>query len=228
MGREPELAGWPTGCPSTQTAPPTKNSFFQIGTVLFSASIAKRHASNAAARCGALTPIHTLVSPISTRPNRCTIATRSIANRARASAPISRIFAERHRFVRFVFQVARLLPLKVVAHKTIKRDQRAILRPTQIGSQRRRIDFLAHQLKRLERHRRRRRRSAAHRRQKRYLVASRERRLQLAIFLIARRRNRISKLRQFWELLAVPFEEIAHRAHHRKSRRRPAPARRSP
>src|SRR5579884_524733 len=62
------------GSPSAQTTPSEKCSFFQIGTVRFKVSIAKRQASKAAARCADATTIRTLVSPISTRPSRCTIA----------------------------------------------------------------------------------------------------------------------------------------------------------
>ena len=59
--------------PSAQTEPSVKNSFFQIGTVLLSVSIAKRQASNAAARWGELTAISTLVSPTGMRPKRWTM-----------------------------------------------------------------------------------------------------------------------------------------------------------
>ena len=62
--------------PSAQTAPSAKYSFFQMGTVRLRVSMAKRHASNAAARCAALTAMNTLVSPITRRPTRCAIATR--------------------------------------------------------------------------------------------------------------------------------------------------------
>src|SRR5579863_1076479 len=63
------------GSPSAQTAPSSKCSFFQMGTVRLSVSISQRQASNAAARWAAATAINTLVSPISSRPSRCTNAT---------------------------------------------------------------------------------------------------------------------------------------------------------
>src|SRR5581483_6615516 len=68
------------GSPSAQTAPSSKNSFFQMGTVRLSVSINHRHASKAAARCADPTTIRTLVSPISRRPSRCTMLTSLILN----------------------------------------------------------------------------------------------------------------------------------------------------
>src|SRR5579859_6948906 len=52
------------GSPSAQTAPSSKYSFFQMGTVFFNVSISQRQASKAAARCAEATTIKTLVSPI--------------------------------------------------------------------------------------------------------------------------------------------------------------------
>src|ERR1700752_1951112 len=50
------------GSPSAHTAPSTKVSFFQMGTVFLSVSISQRHASNACARCAEATTMTTLVS----------------------------------------------------------------------------------------------------------------------------------------------------------------------
>src|SRR6267154_6745148 len=81
------LAGWlpeprrissGKGSPSAHTAPSSKYSFFQMGTVRLSASISQWQASNAAARWADATTISTLVSPISRRPRRCTRATSRI------------------------------------------------------------------------------------------------------------------------------------------------------
>src|SRR5436189_154157 len=58
------------GSPSAQTAPSSKCSFFQIGTVRFKVSISQRQASKAAARCADATTMTTLASPISNRPRR--------------------------------------------------------------------------------------------------------------------------------------------------------------
>src|SRR5215469_3000889 len=69
------LGGVGGSSPSAHTAPSAKYSFFQMGTVFFNVSIAYRQASNAAPRCGALTAMNTLVSPISRCPRRCTMAT---------------------------------------------------------------------------------------------------------------------------------------------------------
>src|SRR6267378_5522946 len=79
--------------PSAQTAPSSKYSFFQMGTVRLRVSIAKRQASKAAARCGALTAMNTLVSPIARRPSRWTMATQWIRYFSWSWAPISRILA---------------------------------------------------------------------------------------------------------------------------------------
>ena len=50
-----------TACPSTHcSSPPSKCSFFQIGTERLSSSIAQRHASNAGPRCSATTTTATL------------------------------------------------------------------------------------------------------------------------------------------------------------------------
>ena len=50
--------------------PSSKYSFFQMGTVSLSVSMAKEQASNAAFLCGAATAITTAVSPISSFPMR--------------------------------------------------------------------------------------------------------------------------------------------------------------
>src|SRR5258705_2134961 len=73
------------------TSPPSKCSFFQIGTTSFSRSIANRHASKASARCAAEIAIATEVSPISTTPTRCAIAMRTIFHRSSASLASLRI-----------------------------------------------------------------------------------------------------------------------------------------
>ena len=60
-------SGWPfTHCAS----PPSKCSFFQIGTLRFSSSITQRAASNTAPRCGALVTTATLASVTGTTPSR--------------------------------------------------------------------------------------------------------------------------------------------------------------
>ena len=56
---------------SPQLSPPSQDSRFQIGTVRFSSSMAKRAASNASPRCGADTATTTAASPTSTTPVRC-------------------------------------------------------------------------------------------------------------------------------------------------------------
>src|SRR5262249_60277033 len=58
------------GSPSVQTAPSSKYSFFQMGTVRLSVSMIHRQASNAGPRWAEATTISTLVSPISSRPRR--------------------------------------------------------------------------------------------------------------------------------------------------------------
>src|SRR5262249_48940998 len=63
------------GSPSTQTAPSSKYSFFQIGTVRFRVSINQRQASNAGPRWPEATTIKTLVSPISSFPRRWIMVT---------------------------------------------------------------------------------------------------------------------------------------------------------
>src|SRR5215475_8655091 len=80
------------GSPSAHTAPSTKYSFFQMGTVFFSVSISQREASKAAARCRDATTISTLVSPISNRPSRWTKATSRTWNWFIACVAISSIF----------------------------------------------------------------------------------------------------------------------------------------
>src|SRR5712691_10878310 len=52
------------GSPSAHTAPSSKYSFFQMGTVRLRLSISQRQASNAAARWADTTTMRTLVSPI--------------------------------------------------------------------------------------------------------------------------------------------------------------------
>src|SRR5579864_1033148 len=49
------------GSPSAQTAPSSKCSFFQMGTVFFRVSISQRQVSKAAPRCAEATTISTLV-----------------------------------------------------------------------------------------------------------------------------------------------------------------------
>src|ERR1700690_2081683 len=53
------------GSPSAQTAPSSKYSFFQMGTVRLSVSMSQRQASKAAARCAEATTIKTLGPPTS-------------------------------------------------------------------------------------------------------------------------------------------------------------------
>ena len=66
---------------------PTKYSFFHTGTVRFKRLMPSRAASNAGLRCGAVTTTATLVSPISMRPRRCTMAMRPIENPSAISRP---------------------------------------------------------------------------------------------------------------------------------------------
>src|ERR1051326_6152947 len=73
LGWEPVFGSpgfWGKGSPSAQTAPSSKCSFFQIGTVFLTLSISQRQASNAAARCGEATAMAMLVSPICRLPRR--------------------------------------------------------------------------------------------------------------------------------------------------------------
>src|SRR5207253_578029 len=72
------------GSPSAQTAPSSKYSFFQMGTVRLRASISQRQASKATPRWAAATTIRTLVSPISRRPRRWIIVTSRTLNWASA------------------------------------------------------------------------------------------------------------------------------------------------
>ena len=58
--------------PSTHTSPSAKCSFFQIGTISLSRSIAYRLASNAASRWAEEMAITTLTSPTGRAPVRCT------------------------------------------------------------------------------------------------------------------------------------------------------------
>src|SRR5208337_1196750 len=62
FGRSVERRSAGKGSPSAQTAPPSKYSFFQMGTVRLRVSMSQRHASNAAARWDEATTISTLVS----------------------------------------------------------------------------------------------------------------------------------------------------------------------
>ncbi len=74
---------------STQSLDPSGwNSFFQIGTVDFTRSIAARHASNASERCGATAAIATDGSPTARRPTRCFIRTRASGNSRRSASAI--------------------------------------------------------------------------------------------------------------------------------------------
>src|SRR5882724_10287144 len=74
------------GSPSAQTAPSSKYSFFQIGTVFLRVSINQRQASKAAARWADATAMKTLLSPISMRPRRWTMRASRTANFWSASA----------------------------------------------------------------------------------------------------------------------------------------------
>ena len=77
------------GSPAAHTAPSTKVSFFQMGTVFLSVSISQRQASKACARWAEATTISTLVSPTSSRPSRCTIVTWRTPNcAARLARPV--------------------------------------------------------------------------------------------------------------------------------------------
>ncbi len=112
--------------PSAQTAPSAKYSFFQMGTVRLSVSMAKRHASKAAARCGALTAMKTLVSPMSRRPRRWAMATRSMANFAWMSVGDFFQFRERHGFVGFVIEIERAAAVGIVANAAVEGDDGAV------------------------------------------------------------------------------------------------------
>ena len=65
----------PHGCAATQTSPSSKTSFFQIGTVSLSVSIANSQASKAAFRWGVDTAMITAVSPTAKLPTRWCILT---------------------------------------------------------------------------------------------------------------------------------------------------------
>src|SRR5581483_7744668 len=75
-------------CVPIQTSPPSKTSFFQIGTVFLISSMAKRLAAKAASRWADETTMITLASPICTGPSRCTMAILQIGHFCLASAPM--------------------------------------------------------------------------------------------------------------------------------------------
>ena len=112
-------------CGPTQTSPSSKCSFFQIGTVSFSVSMAKRHASKAWARWGEDTAIITLDSPISRRPMRCTRAIRVMAGqRLRMAAADLPHLGQRHRPVRLVLEELHPAPAGLVPHHAREQGQR--------------------------------------------------------------------------------------------------------
>ena len=108
--------------PSTQTSPSAKISFFQIGTVRLSSRMAHSQASNAARRCGALTAITTLVSPISIWPVRWTMPMCAISKRSWASRPSRCNSLQGHRRVSFVDQVKRSASARPLAGVTVQGD----------------------------------------------------------------------------------------------------------
>jgi len=86
IGRRPQ----PSGEPFTHSGSPSaKNSFFQMGAVCFTCSIAQRHASNAGARCGAVTTTATLASRTGTSPRRCTMVHEATSCAAHARRSIA-------------------------------------------------------------------------------------------------------------------------------------------
>ncbi len=69
----PDQRGQPIPYPGVSpihTSPPSKYSFFQIGTTSFNRSMKYSADSNAGLRCAALTASTILVSPMLTRPDR--------------------------------------------------------------------------------------------------------------------------------------------------------------
>ena len=79
------------GCaPVAQSEPSDQCSFFQIGTLSLTRSMHASAAANASARCGLDTTTATAVSESSSRPSRCTTATRSTpGHSSRIAATIS-------------------------------------------------------------------------------------------------------------------------------------------
>ncbi len=73
-----------------QSSPPAHVSRFHMGTVVLTASMANRAASNASARWGAEATITTEVSPTARDPSRCRITSRPReGERRRASAAMA-------------------------------------------------------------------------------------------------------------------------------------------
>ena len=91
------------GSPSAHTAPSSKYSFFQIGTVFFRVSMIQRHASNAAPRCAEVPQSARWLR--SRKPSQAMkddgIANGKIANRTFRQLPK---FLDRHVFVGFVVE----------------------------------------------------------------------------------------------------------------------------
>ena len=86
----------------------------------------QRQASNAAPRCAAATTIRTLVSPISSRPNRWTIDT-PLHRKTLPRLPRQRFHLfQRHRFIGFIVQIERAPATGVVPHDAIEDHGRAI------------------------------------------------------------------------------------------------------
>ena len=131
------------GSPSAHTAPSSKYSFFQIGTLHLSVSISQRQASKAAARCADATAISTLVSPMCRRPRRCTIG--HVANLKSAERFSCQRFhlLQRHLLVRFVIQVERLTAARLVPHDSLKNQRSAIFSPLEGLENLRSLDRLA-------------------------------------------------------------------------------------
>ena len=131
------------GSPSAQTAPSSKYSFFQMGTVLFSVSITQRQASKAAARCAEATTINTLVSPISSRPSRWTSA--HLADPKLLNGLLRQRFhlLQSHLFIGFVVEIKRAPAAGIVPHHAVKQDRRAIFRDASRSARSRRYRSLS-------------------------------------------------------------------------------------
>jgi hypothetical protein len=97
-----------------------------MGTVFLSVSISQRQASNAAPRCAEETTISTLVSPISSRPSRCTSVTPRTPKRSTACAAKLGNLALGHLLVRLIVQIQRAPPARIVAHNAVEDHDRAV------------------------------------------------------------------------------------------------------
>ena len=88
--------------------------------------MSQRQASKAAARCAEATAISTLVSPISRRPRRWTMATSRIWNFCKASAASASSCWMRHLFIGFIVKIESLASARLVAHHALKDERCAV------------------------------------------------------------------------------------------------------